>query len=103
VDGEDHSKAQGVASISDGGSWIATFVRQSDGSWKWEWSVPNSDQPLPGSTATGEDERALLQLERDWAEASVKNDVAAMDKILADNFQANYDTFTATKRTSSLT
>jgi uncharacterized protein (TIGR02246 family) len=90
--------AQGVAPISDGGSWIVVFARQSDGSWKWDWCVPNSNQPLPGSTASGEDEKALLQLERDWAEASVKKDMAALDKILADNFQANYEDFKGNKK-----
>jgi len=27
-------KAQGVAPVNDGGSWIAVFARQSDGAWK---------------------------------------------------------------------
>jgi ketosteroid isomerase-like protein len=92
------SKAQGLAPLTDSGSWIVTFARQSDGSWKWDSVVANSNQPLPGSTATGEDEKALLQLERDWAEASVKKDVAALDKILANNFQANYDDFVGNKK-----
>jgi uncharacterized protein (TIGR02246 family) len=91
-------KAQGVAPITDGGSWIVTFARQNDGSWKWDWMVPNSNQPLPGSTASGEDERALYQLEREWAEANMKNDAAALDKILASDFQANYGDFVGNKR-----
>jgi uncharacterized protein (TIGR02246 family) len=91
-------KAEGVAPITYTGSWIVAFARQSDGSWKWDWCLANSNQPAQGSTATGEDEKALLQLERDWSEASVKKDVAALDKILADNFQANYDDFVGNKK-----
>ena len=83
-------KAQGLAAINDRGSWIAVYARQNDGSWKQDWVVANSDQPAPGSTASGEDEQALLQIERDWAEASVKKDAAVLDRILANEFQANY-------------
>ncbi len=91
-------KAEGVAPIDYRGSWMATFTRQSDGSWKWDSLVANSDQPVPGSTATGEDEKALLQLERDWSEAFVRNDAAALDRILADEFQANYASLVANKK-----
>jgi uncharacterized protein (TIGR02246 family) len=83
-------KAEGIAPANYSGSWIASFARQTDGSWKWDWLVPNSNQPLPGSTATGEDEKALYQIERDWAEANVKRDTAALDRILATEFQGNY-------------
>jgi uncharacterized protein (TIGR02246 family) len=83
-------KTQGVAGFSDNGSWILVLARQNDGSWEWDWVVSNSNQPLPGSTASGEDEQALYQLERDWAEASVKKDAAALDRMLANEFQANY-------------
>jgi ketosteroid isomerase-like protein len=79
-------KAQGLAVGSEGGSWITTFARQNDGSWKWDWVVANSDQPLPGSTASGEDEQALYQIEHDWTEAVLKQDKAALDKILAADF-----------------
>ena len=91
-------KAQGVASTSYRGSWILAFARQSDGSWKWDWVVANSNQPSPGSTASGEDEKALYQLERDWAEATLKKDVALLDRILAKEFQANYDNFVGNKK-----
>jgi uncharacterized protein (TIGR02246 family) len=91
-------KAEGIAPISDSGSWIVVFARQKDGSWKWDWCVPNSNQPLPGSTATGEDEEALYQLERDWATAMVKNDAATLDNLLANEFQANYADFAANKK-----
>jgi uncharacterized protein (TIGR02246 family) len=95
---KDTPKGQGIAPTSDSGSWIVTLARQSDGSWKWDWCFPNSNQPLPGSTADGAEEKALIQIEQNWAEASVKKDVAALDKILANNFQANYDTFTGNKK-----
>jgi len=91
-------KAQGLAAINDRGSWIAVYARQNDGSWKQDWVVGNSDQPAPGSTASGEDERALLQIERDWAEASVKKDAAVLDRILANEFQANYASFVGNKK-----
>jgi uncharacterized protein (TIGR02246 family) len=79
-------KAQGETGISDGGSWMVAFARQSDASWKWDWLVANSNQPLPGSTANGEDEKALFQIERDWADAAVKGDLQAFDRILAAEF-----------------
>jgi len=68
-----------------------TFARQGDGSWKWGWVVPNSSQPLPGTTAGGEDERALYQLEKDWAAASAVKDTAVVEKFLADDFVSNFD------------
>jgi ketosteroid isomerase-like protein len=84
-------KAAGVAPVSDSGSWIVVMIRQPDGSWKWDWCIPNSNQPLPGSTASGEDEQALYQLERDWAAASLTKDTAVVDKFLASEFTANWN------------
>ncbi len=91
-------KAQGIAPAGDGGSWILVCARQNDRSWKWDWLTANSNQPLPGSTASGEDEQALLQIERDMAEALVKKDAAAMDKMLANEFQANYGGWVGNKK-----
>lgn len=91
-------KAEGVASASYSGSWMASFARQTDGSWKWDWLVPNSDQPLPGSTANSEDEQALYQIERDWAAAMVNRDAAVLDNLLASEFQANYADFVTNKK-----
>jgi uncharacterized protein (TIGR02246 family) len=91
-------KAQGLAAINDRGSWIAVYARQNDGSWKQDWVVGNSDQPAPGSTASGEDEQTLLQLERNWSEAFVKKDVATLDRILANEFQANWPAFVGNKK-----
>jgi ketosteroid isomerase-like protein len=84
-------KAEGLAAISDGGSWLLMCTRQSDGTWKWDWCVPNSSQPLPGSTASGADEHALFQLERDWAAAAIKKDTAVVDRFLADGFVSNFE------------
>ncbi len=91
-------KAEGIATLSDTGSWVVSWTRQRDGAWKWDWCVPNSNLPLPGSTASGEDEKALYQLENDWAQADLKKDAAALDKILANNFQANYENFVGNKQ-----
>jgi|MudIll2142460700_1097286.scaffolds.fasta_scaffold51369_1 uncharacterized protein (TIGR02246 family) len=85
-------KAQNETDFSDGGNWMVVFARQSDASWKWDWLVANSSQPLPGSTASGEDEKALFQIERDWADAAVKGDLQAFDRILAAEFVATDET-----------
>jgi len=84
-------KAQGLASFSDSGSYVLAFARQNDGSWKRFSDISNSNQPLPGSTASGEDEQALYQLERDWAAANPKKDAATLERILADEFVFNAD------------
>jgi uncharacterized protein (TIGR02246 family) len=84
-------KAQGVAALSGGGNWIEALSRQSDGSWKYDWIVVNSDQPPPGSTVSGEDEQTLYQLERDWAAATVTKDTAVVDKFLAEEFVSSYN------------
>ena len=54
--------------------------------------------PLPTQLPLGQEELALLQLERDWAEAIVKKDTAALDKMLATEFQANYVGFVGNKK-----
>ncbi len=44
---------------------------------------------LPGSADakdTAKDEKELLQIERDWAQAAVKNDTATMAKLLGDDY-----------------
>jgi uncharacterized protein (TIGR02246 family) len=92
------AKAEGVASNSYHGSWILALARQSDASWKWDWLVANSNQPSPGSTASGEDEKALYQIEQDWGVANLKKDMAAIDKILATEFQANYPGMVGNKK-----
>jgi uncharacterized protein (TIGR02246 family) len=84
-------KTQGLAPATDGGSWMALSTRQADGSWKWEWLVPNSNRPLPGTTADGADERAIAQLELDWAAGMVKGDVAGLEAGLAKEWTVTED------------
>jgi ketosteroid isomerase-like protein len=71
---------------SEKGKWIGTFRRQSDGSWKCAQLIWNSNQPAAGATADGAEEQALLQVERDWLNAALKKDRAALDKIIAADF-----------------
>jgi ketosteroid isomerase-like protein len=40
--------------------------------------------------ATGEAEREVRKLEREWLDAYEKNDAAAMDRIVADGFQITF-------------
>jgi ketosteroid isomerase-like protein len=84
-------KVQGLAASTDSGSWITIYARQSDGSWKWDSCVPNSNQPLPGSTADGAEEKALMQIEQDWGNAILKNDAAAFERHLAKEWIYNAD------------
>jgi len=84
-------KAQGVAPESDSGSQIVVFTRQNDGSWKWDWTVVNSNRPLPGTTADGAEEKALIKIEHDWANALLKSDVAAFERFLAKEWTYNAD------------
>ena len=84
-------KAEGVASSNNGGTWVTTYARQRDGSWKSDWCVPSSNQPLPGTTADGAEEKALNQIEQDWANAMVKSDAAAMERFIAKEWTLNAD------------
>jgi uncharacterized protein (TIGR02246 family) len=84
-------KVPGMAPIKDRGSWMLMASRQADGSWKWDAVVPNSDQPMPGATADGAEEQALIQIERDWAVASAANDAAALDKLTTADYVNNND------------
>jgi ketosteroid isomerase-like protein len=76
-------KAEEAAAHSDTGNWTVAARRQADGSWKWDWVMAASDQPMPGTTADGAEEQAVMQIERDWVAALVKSDKAALEKILA--------------------
>ena len=93
-------KTEGMAPITDSGSWMALSSRQADGSWKWDWLVPNSNQPMPGATADGAEEQALVKIERDWIAALQKSDVAALDGIMAKEWVSNADGEVATKAQS---
>ena len=87
---EKSSLKAGGHSVQDKGKWIAAYQRQPDGSWKIFWDIYNTDMPVADALLLGQEELALLQIERDWAEASVKKDAAALDRMLANEFQANY-------------
>jgi uncharacterized protein (TIGR02246 family) len=88
---EDKSSLKaGGHSAQDKGKWVTVFQRQTDGSWKALWDIANSDLPVADTLPPGQEELALLQLERDWAAASIKKDMATLDRILATEFQANY-------------
>jgi len=91
-------KTEGMASVSDTGSWILVATRQTDGSWKWDWVVPNSSQPMPGTTASGEDEQALFQLEQQWNAAGPTKDTAVVEKFLANEFVSSFDGRTQNKK-----
>lgn len=84
-------KVSGAAVVDDKGKWLTAYRRQSDGSWKVVVDIWNSDLPPVQTLSPGSaDEQALLQIERDWAAAWLKQDAAAMDAILADGFVENY-------------
>jgi ketosteroid isomerase-like protein len=72
-----------VRPIQDNGNWTAVYKRQGDGSWKCISSIGNSGNPLPGTTADGADEKALIQMEQDFAAAMTKGDTAVMDHFVA--------------------
>jgi uncharacterized protein (TIGR02246 family) len=89
-EGKENLKAGGY-SAQFKGKWMTAFQRQADGSWKAFWDIFNSDLPVADSLSPGVEEQALMQIERDWAVANVKNDWAAFDKILAAEHASNVD------------
>jgi ketosteroid isomerase-like protein len=90
-------KAAGAAAMPDSGNWTVAARRQADGSWKWDWIMGASDQPMPGATADGAEEQAVMQIERDWVAALVKSDKVALEKILAKEWVDNADGEVATR------
>jgi uncharacterized protein (TIGR02246 family) len=97
--------AEGKSSLKAGSysaqfksKWMTAFQRQADGSWKAFWDIFNSDLPVADALPLGQEELALLQLERDWSEAAVKKDAAVLDRILANEFQASYSVFVGNKK-----
>lgn len=68
------------------GHWMAVLQRQRDGAWKWDWVMANSDQPLPGTSADGADERALMEIERGFVTAVNARDMAFFDRVLAKEY-----------------
>ena len=73
----------GGASVRNKEKFLTVFRREADGSWKAFWDIYNSDLPAPGTTADGAEEQAIMQLERDWATALVKRDLATLERIVA--------------------
>ena len=90
--------ASGLSQITEEGKWIAVYNRQDDGSWKCIQGIFNSDQPAAGATADGADEEALLQILRDWGNAFLNKDRAALDNILAADFVSSGDQGIRNKR-----
>ena len=88
----------GGYSAPDKGKWVGAFQRQADGSWKSFWDINTSDLPVADTLPLGPEELALLQIERDWAVAAVKKDIAALDKMLATEFQSNYPGLVGNKK-----
>jgi len=96
-EGKSNLKAGGYSAQAKG-KWVTAFQRQADGSWNAFWDIHNSDLPVANALPLGQEELALLQLERDWSEAAAKKDAAVLDRILANDFQANYSTFVGNKK-----
>jgi len=90
-------KVAGLAPINDSGSWLLLASRQADGTWKWDSVVPNSNQPMPGATADGAEEQAIIRIERDGADAMVKRDMPAVEKYLGKEWTLTNDGQVATR------
>ena len=73
-------KGEGAAAMPDRGNWTVAARRQADGSWKWDWIMGASDQPMPGTTPDGAEEQAVMQLERDAASALLKRDMVFLER-----------------------
>jgi len=89
-EGTSTPKAGGAAAPVKG-KFVTLYERQANGSWKAVWDIYNSDLPAPGATADGAEERALTQIERDWAAASAANDAAGIDRLMAAEYVGNTD------------
>jgi ketosteroid isomerase-like protein len=89
-EGKSNLKAGGF-SAQEKGKWVGAYQRQPDGSWKCFWDISNSDLPVGDALPLGLEEQALLQIERDWANALQKGDVAFLEKILGKDWIVNAD------------
>jgi len=65
---------------------MAVLERQADGAWKWGWVIANSDQPMPGATKDGAEERALMEIERGFIAAAKNRDIAYFERTLAKEY-----------------
>ncbi len=84
-------KAEDAAAMPDSGNWTVAARRQADGSWKWDWIMGASDQPMPGTTADGAEEQAVMQAERELVRAVVKRDIPALQKYLGKEWTPTND------------
>jgi uncharacterized protein (TIGR02246 family) len=75
-----------LAAAAASGHWMAVLRRQADGAWKWDWVMANSDQPMPGMTADGAEERALLEIERGFITAAKTRDMAYFERHVAPEY-----------------
>ena len=72
--------------------WVASVFGRARCRWaRYEWLMASSSRPERGRTADGADERALVQLEKDWAAAMVKADTKALEAILAPDWVASFE------------
>ena len=84
-------KTEGAAAMPDSGNWTVAARRQADGSWKWDWIMGASDQPMPGTTADGGEEQAVMQAERDLVNAVVKRDIPTLEMYLGKEWTPTND------------
>lgn len=84
-------KAKDAVAIADSGNWTVAARRQADGSWKWDWIMGASDQPMPGTTADGAEEQAVVQAERNLVNAVVKRDIPTLETYLGKEWTPTND------------
>jgi uncharacterized protein (TIGR02246 family) len=84
-------KDRSLAAERASGHWLAMLERQGSGGWKWGWVIANSDQPLPGTTAGGVEEQALMEIERGFITAVKDRDTAYFDRVLAKEYTLTVD------------
>jgi uncharacterized protein (TIGR02246 family) len=87
---------KGTSTPKTGGSpaqlqdkFLTAFQRQADGSWRAFWDIYNSDLPMPGTTADGAEEQAVIKVEQDWGAALARRDVATIERILGKEWTEN--------------
>ena len=89
--GKSTPKLPGGAVLNEKGKQVYVYRRQPGGAWKMIMDIWSSDLPVVQTLSPGSaDEQALLQIERDWMAAWLKQDAAALDAIMADGFVENY-------------
>jgi ketosteroid isomerase-like protein len=76
--------------------WLADYKEGKEGVGKPSAAAkPTESKPSTGaaaSTSTGSAEQDLLKLEREWLDAYIKRDAAALERIEADEFSITYPT-----------